>query len=525
MPLFSSRTPHAPARSPAEFLETWTCGRGSDSPGKYFAKANKEDVAGDIDLSPPRDGRNSVITVNFFGSFGDKEMHSDCNLNEPKRNKMNLSAFRHPFLLPFLLFAPSFAQAAEPSMAEAVDFSYTEAQTKKAIGGVLGRDRNQLTKRRNQRFGLVDSCKLKKNQASFGDAIEGAIRAHMQPRIFSFPEPVTIAYKIPMDLSKASAVSLISHPYCEVSSESLAHMLGAEFVPSSDVIKILQNFTKNLNDARNRYLTEVEAAARENRKPRAEPLQETTDYFLSVMGCIAYEESLAGPGDFGEEKHELDRKFQEFLAEAPGIQKKLNEVQRSTLRPSGVLVYTDRVGNYAIEIRALKAEAEKQKNEGNYKEEEFQKKVSALKEKYKSWTVLGMYQFSPDAYGNTRACFEEWNKSVRVDECKVNLGNSAATALALLSPAQTFNAYCGIAKINHANYTQINTSSPNGTDLSNLLQEGELKDPKDRCLSLVSRAGVGRVYAHFGPLRNSVKDNLGKVMKCVDGALKYKKVW
>jgi hypothetical protein len=214
------------------------------------------------------------------------------------------------------------------------------------------------------------------------------------------------------------------------------------------------------------------------------------------------------------------------LAEVPGIQAKFKNEQGVVDRPQGIMVYTDRPGNYVIELRELRAEAERLKKEGKFNEEEYQKKIKELKEKYKPWTVLGLFQFLPDGFGNIRTCIEDWNlKLATKDQCKIKTGSKEQVSLALLSPAQTFNSYCGVGKIAHANYSQINTSSPNGTDFHNILAGGTLKAPKDRCISLLSRAGTGRVYSHYGPLRNSVKDNLGKVMKCVAGALKLRGLW
>lgn len=422
------------------------------------------------------------------------------------------------FLKSLILGTASFAA---PTMTEAVDVAYTTTQKKQ--DAILTRDPDQLRILRDQSFGQVDKCQLKDGQKSFGDALEGAVGAHMEPRVFHFTKPITDAYQLP-DPKRATPVSLVSHPMCNVTSDSLKHMLGEGFVPKPEIISVLQHFAQTANEARKKYWDEINAATKEKRKPKKELLQDAIDVHFSVLGCISYEESLAGPGDAGDEKKELDQLFAEYMVEVPDAQKYFKNSKGELVRPKGMSIYTDRPGNYVIELRALRAEAAEQKKKGTYDEAEYQKKVKALKDKYTPWTVLGNFQFMPDGFGNIRACIEEWNKRVKDDACKIKM-SQAAVSQALLSPAQTFNSYCGVAKLAHANYTQINTASPNGTDLSNILSGGELKDPKDRCISLVSRGGTGKVYAHFGPLRNSVKDNLGKVMMCVDGAMKYKKVW
>lgn len=420
-----------------------------------------------------------------------------------------------------LISMSSIAKAA--TMAEAVDYSYTKAQRER--DGELTRDADQMAQARNQNWGQVDKCKLKADQKSFGDALEGAIGAHLEPKVFTFSKPVLDAYQLPADTSKATPVSIVSHPYCEVSKATLAHMLGDQYVPSDDIISILQHFTKTANEARQKYWDEINLAAKENRKPRPEMLQDAVDVHFAVLGCVSYEEALSGPGDQGSEKTDLDQQFGDFLGGFPDAQKYFKDSKGNYVRPKGLNIYTDRPGEYVIELRKLRAEAEQQKKNGTFNQAEYDKKIKALKAKYTPWFVLGNFQFTPDAFGNIRSCVEEWNKRVKDDSCKIDMANNSSSAVALSSPAQTFNSYCGAAKIAQADYSQVNTASANGTDLANILPNGSLKAPKDRCISITSSGGTGRVYAHYGPLRNSVKDNLGKVMGCVDGALKFKKIW
>jgi len=411
-----------------------------------------------------------------------------------------MSVSRIAFIL--AVMQGQYSQAQKPIL-EAVDQAYFEIQTK-----LTDRHMNQMTLVREQ-TGRVDQCRVSTVVTSFGQAIESAIRTHLKAIPFQFPANVNKAYQIELGPG-TQAVSLISHPHCPVTEKSLEHMIGKDFVPAKTVIQSLQKFTGLINQAV---------------KAKNEKL--VTALYTGLMGCIAYEEALAVPGDFGPGKIKMDTAFAEYLdthkSIAKNFQKKNPETdQIETLRPSGIIAYIDRQGGYAIEYRKLKAMVDKLKAEGKYDakvELWFMAQVDVLKAKFPSWPVLGIFQFTPDGFGNIRACIESWNELN--PKCSISKGSKDSVAMALVSPGQAFNTFCGVQKIVHAFYSQVNTSSPIGTDLSNVLnlESSEIKPSIERCVSIVSRSGTGRVYSHFGPLRNSVKDNLGHVFKCVERAI------
>jgi hypothetical protein len=134
---------------------------------------------------------------------------------------------------------------------------------------------------------------------------------------------------------------------------------------------------------------------------------------------------------------------------------------------------------------------------------------------YPTWQVVGMYQFDPNAAGNVSPCILQWNK-IHADNpaCFIDPASTNASIVALASGGQTFNAFCGAQKIVQAFNSQINTRNTTGTPPHNVQADGSLKAPKDRCVSVVARAGENLVYAHFGPLRNSTKTNLAAVLNC-----------
>ena len=385
-----------------------------------------------------------------------------------------------------------------PGILEGVDQAYAEIQQK------LGdRHQNQMTLPRAQ-HDKVDSCRA--NQRSFGDAIANAIHDHLTARVVHLPDNVRKAYGL--DETHPTPVSLMSHALCPVTDATLEHLLGKDFVPSKEVTRILQRFTTLVNEAR--------------QKKEADRVR---TLYTALFGCIAYEEALAVPGDFGAGKKKMDDAFGEYVSSHESVRKHFeaknpNTGETELRRPPGIIAYIDRQGGYAIEVRKLRAELEKAKAAGTYDEKmemSYQLAITELRRKYKSWPVLGMFQFLPDGHGNIRACIESWNQLY--PRCSIRKSSKDDVALALVSHGQTFNAFCGAQKLVHSFHSQIHTIHATGTDLANALPDGTLKPGAKRCLSLVSRSGNARIYSHFGPLRNSVKDNLGHVLKCTQRAL------
>lgn len=104
-------------------------------------------------------------------------------------------------------------------------------------------------------------------------------------------------------------------------------------------------------------------------------------------------------------------------------------------------------------------------------------------------THLGIYQFSSDGNGNIFPCIKLWNDRHR--QCRIlEKADDEYYKKILLRDDQKFNLFCGVNKIVQNFYVQVNRGKS--------------------CVSLHSEA-----YQHFGPLLNTVGDNLEKLMVCV----------
>ncbi len=447
----------------------------------------------------------------------------------------------------------------------------------------LGEDTNpQLKKDRSQISGGTDLCRLRDDQGSFSDVIGAAIEDRLNPKeLYDFNAFIRKAYRLQ---TAVVPIGFFARPFCAIDSDSLKHMLGEGYVPSIDTISRLKRFTQKANEVRTEYLAEVERATVERRQLNPNIVRNAVDVFGTLMGCLAYKESLSQAGDSGELKIKYDNLFLELLKNTPTLRQSLQ-------RPQGIVAQVDRPGGYFQALRVL----ESQKSEKKITEEEFLKKVEELKNKNRKWWVIGVYQFRPDGTGNIGMCIEKWNQ--KFPGCSIKSSSKTEVVSALSAPAQTFNIFCGIEKLLHSFHTQLHTTSADGTDLSNRIatpisppigapssepvdkaaspsptsdsssseavstpltapntsatpvvtppspsptpvsspsstpsppalppapqQQVKviLKAPAERCLSLVSRGGTGKVYAHFGPLRNGTKEDLAQLMSCVGRTL------
>jgi hypothetical protein len=124
---------------------------------------------------------------------------------------------------------------------------------------------------------------------------------------------------------------------------------------------------------------------------------------------------------------------------------------------------------------------------------------------------IGLFQFTPTASGNVQACIREWNKLYPKNT--ISTSASQAEMIRVLGSAmQSFNAFCGAAKLTGMFAVQVNTSKSGNTHPSNLQSNGSLKLPTDRCVS--PHFAAGKSYNHFGPLQNSTGSNLNELMSC-----------
>jgi hypothetical protein len=357
-------------------------------------------------------------------------------------------------------------------------------------GGDSHYGNTQLIATRNQHLTGVDACAAVGGQKNFLSAIEGGVRMSLVDRKIESNHIIDEAYGLP-GTEDSHPVSLISNELCVQDEAQIAAILGDDFVPNSQTVQALKNFAQASNEDRRRALAGDNQA-----------LAAFTTRWTQFMGCLAYSESLQTADSEG-----VDQRFQNALNKHPTAEPFFQNTAGQTVRPQGVLIHEDRQGEFFIELRKAAAE-------GSLNAE----RRAELEKQFEPWPVVGMFQFDPKFFGNVAQCVHQWNKIVDKPECKIEPRSTADILRALASPGQTFNTFCGAQKIVQAFNSQVNTNMATGVDTSNILPGGRIKAPKDRCVSLVARSGRGRIYSHFGPLRNSVKDNLGRLMGCVANA-------
>lgn len=388
------------------------------------------------------------------------------------------------FLALILASAPAGAQTAGSALTPAQAFHAVDQHWKQ----------DQLHRLRKVDLQSVDACTGIKDQKTFAQAIEFGITEGLKSRINEMNSVVvrTFSLKSGADIIP---VGLISHPLCAINQKSAAHILPEGFVPEEKVLTQLNRLVSRIN------------------KSRAEVAQKVTGstnrlkaYYGVLMGCLAYEESLANPGDPGSSlKARYDQAFAELAAGSKALQSRYT-VDGAIQRPPGVSVYVDRPGGYTLAVRELRAKGELT-----------DAKIAELQAQYPGWTTIGLYQMSAILYGNIDPCFDVWNKER--PQCSLNKRSVESMALGLVSSGQSFNAFCGVQKIVHAFHSQVHSTVPTGTDLTNIRADGSLKPSAQRCVNLISKGGRNKIYSHFGPLGNSVKTNLPNLARCIDHSL------
>ncbi|MEO5666898.1 MAG: hypothetical protein ABIR96_02440 [Bdellovibrionota bacterium] len=399
-----------------------------------------------------------------------------------------------PQAIPFDPYAPSVPVPALPS----VESQLSRIAAQRVALGDTHNGKTMLIEERRQDLSGVDACAGIPGQKNFLNSIEGAVRMGVVDRQIESNEFIDPAYGLP-GTANSQPVSLLSNPLCIQDASQIAAILTPNFVPNAQVIAQLKTFSEASNADRKRALAGDTLA-----------LASFTMRMTQMMGCLSYEESLQTPED-----DEVEDAFKSSVANMPEATRFFQDGAGVARRPRGVLFAEDRHGDFYNKLRAARAN-------GSFTPE----LLNTLKQAYKPWPVVGVYQFNPKG-GNTGPCVDQWNKMVDNPACKIEGSSPAAVMRALASPGQTFNTFCGVQKIVQAFNSQVNTNFLNGpkivdgetlntvgVDPSNIVN-GVLKAPKDRCVSLVARSGYGNIYSHFGPLRNSVKDNLGKLIKCV----------
>jgi hypothetical protein len=124
---------------------------------------------------------------------------------------------------------------------------------------------------------------------------------------------------------------------------------------------------------------------------------------------------------------------------------------------------------------------------------------------------IGLFQFTPNSRGNIQACIRNWNE-LYPDKQVSRTASKYELVRILGSSYQTFNAFCGVNKLNQTFAIQVNTTSSKRTHPYNR-PNGNFKSPQNRCVT--PHFYHAYAYNHFGPLQNSTGSNLYKLMKCV----------
>lgn len=138
-----------------------------------------------------------------------------------------------------------------------------------------------LPNRTGESLHQVDSCEAELDgQNSFADRIAYYVHKHTEK---TKPHLAQLApyYDVPSSLSRHAEVSLTSHQLCPVSRSSLSSTIGSSRVPNSSVISLLNEFSQEHNNLRDRSSdgdTQAEV--------------ELNQLWTRFMSCLSYTESL-----------------------------------------------------------------------------------------------------------------------------------------------------------------------------------------------------------------------------------------
>ena len=186
-------------------------------------------------------------------------------------------------------------------------------------------------------------------------------------------------------------------------------------------------------------------------------------HWAALAGCLAYTESLGDPDT------------------PTSVQRARQLIDNSFVKPAGVKFYYDPGHSNPLS----------------------------------RWNI-GLYQFVLHRGGNILPCVRSWRSHDLPASVSLLSLDKKDMGRFVGSPAQSFNAFCGVNKILQTFFVQLHTNRADRTHPDNLSSTGSLKPPSERCVSLHHR----RAYAHFGPLirtvpaRNGNPSNLEKVMSC-----------
>lgn len=305
--------------------------------------------------------------------------------------------------------------------------------------------RELLPQRNAQQGHYTDSCDTNpQGQDRFSDRIAYAVEVKMHPSKAGLGY-VGSAYGLSSNEDAYFPNSLISHPLCAVTADTLDTTLGGKKIPSASTIKKANEFASKMNLYRRQAL-----------EGNREGYVKASKLWSKFMMCTSYTESLTSANT--STSNNVASKY------APSGYR----------RPASVLFYEDPYQDAASKLN------------------------------------IGLFQFTPNAGGNVQACIREWNKIY--PKCTISQTASQAEMIRVVgSSLQTFNSFCGAAKVTGMFAVQVNTSKSGSTHPANL-SGGKLKAPAERCVS--PHFAAGKSYNHFGPFQNSVGTNLEEVLAC-----------
>ncbi len=356
----------------------------------------------------------------------------------------------------------------------------------KIIDGVWdGGGKRELLKVRTGQPGVVDACVTDLDDAkTFAERIGYFVNRSMTPRIVEHyintgGEPIDVYQLFDIPKTGTLATGLMSHAMCIDSEASFQAQLThvpmkaavdddgnlqkdatnkAIMVPDPETLKLAQKFETLYNKYRDSALSTQDSTSLQG-------------LWIRLMDCLAYSESLDGP-----DSNRAETLAQKYLP--------TDDSGNPSSKPAGVEFYMDTTPD--PNVRQL---------------------------------TIGLFQFTPGAIANQYPCATAWNKVY--PSCKVEPSNSKNHTLALASPYQTYNAFCGTDKIVESFFTQVNATTAKRTNLLNVSPDGTLKAPQDRCVSPFFKANLS--FNHFGPLQNSYQNqemsNLKKALSCAVSGL------
>jgi hypothetical protein len=125
---------------------------------------------------------------------------------------------------------------------------------------------------------------------------------------------------------------------------------------------------------------------------------------------------------------------------------------------------------------------------------------------------IGLFQFTPASGGNIQACIRAWNK--KFPSCAIKTNETLANMTKIMGASrQTFNAFCGVTKVADMFSVQVNTRAPASVHPNNVSGSTILPGP-NRCVTPFFHSN--KSYNHFGPLQNTIHNNLDGLLTCVN---------